>query len=320
MKAVLKWAVAASAVVLGLSACKIESNASVDSDAKVHFTTTYDLSLVLQRMQPVLASLKDADKILERLNCEGLDPDGLKDKFDDFKCKDVAKGVVVISGAFKGDANNGVQIEENSKEIRVDAIRLFRTITDIKPPKLNSNQINIGETPAWLPVAKEKAEQYKNEGASLSMTLTMPAQVVSIDGQEANNVKNNVVAINFIDIAGKPEYLIVGKKEKPAAWGRWLFIGLGVLLIIAAVLYLLNRQKKSPTKPSGPFVPPVAAEAVTEVDASSSSSFEQNSEAMKGQVPSDAVVINEADELKESVKDAVSDVQEALKDNEPPKA
>lgn len=63
MKAVLKWAVVASAVVLGLSACKIESNASVDSDAKVSFTTTYDLSLVLQRMQPVLASLKDADNI-----------------------------------------------------------------------------------------------------------------------------------------------------------------------------------------------------------------------------------------------------------------
>jgi hypothetical protein len=320
MKAVLKWAVVASAVVLGLSACKIESNASVDSDAKVSFTTTYDLSLVLQRMQPVLASLKDADKILDRLNCEGLDPDGLKDKFDDFKCKDVAKGVVVISGSFKGELTNGVQIDENSKEVRVDAVRLFRTVTDIKPPKLNSDQINIGEPPAWLPVVKEKAEQYKNEGASLTLTLTMPAQVVSIDGQEASNVKNNVVTVNFVDIAGKPEYLIVSKQEKTAAWGRWLFIGLGLLLIVAAVLYLFNRQKKSPNKPTTPFTPPMAAESATDAEAEPSSVFEQSHEVKKEQAPSDIVVLKDADELHESAKDSISQVPEASKDNEPPKA
>lgn len=252
----VKWgqALVVGAMLLGLSACKIESNATVAADAQVKFNTTYDLSLVLQRMQPVLASIKDSGAILDKLNCKGLDPDSLKDKYKDFECKDVAAGVVSISGSFQGDASKGIKVNEETQEISVDAVALYRGITDVRPPKVDSETIQIGEQPAWLPVSKEKVEQYHNEGVALSMNLTMPGEVVSIDGQKPKNLKGNTVAVNFVDIAGKSEYVVISSQKKSVPWARWLFIALGLLLIAAAVMYLLKR-KQTPNTPNSPKAP-----------------------------------------------------------------
>lgn len=251
-----KWgqALLAGALLLGLSACKIESTATVDADAQVKFNTTYDLSLVLQRMQPVLSNIKDSGAILDKLNCKGLDPDGLKDKYKDFECKDVAAGVVSISGQFQGDASNGVKINPDTQEISVDAVGLYRGITDVRPPKVDSETIQIGEQPAWLPVSKEKVEQYHSEGVALTLNLTMPGEVMSIDGQKAKDIKGNTVMVNFVDIAGKSEYVIVSSQKKSLPWARWLFIALGLLLIAAAVMYLLKR-KQAPNTPNSPNSP-----------------------------------------------------------------
>ncbi|GHA67277.1 hypothetical protein GCM10009007_04840 [Formosimonas limnophila] len=194
--------------ILSLSACKLEGNASVSSDARVFFSVTYDMSLVLEKVR-----LHFPDQPVNKaFTCESMisaNPN-LTNKLNDLRCEDARDGVVVVSGSFRGNQTNGVKVDDINKTISVNAVRLFRTMVDVTDDGTVRDGTQRGKQVTWLPVARRNVEQYKNEGVSITLNLTMPAHLVSVDGVKADKKKGNVVNINFIDIAGKPNYVVVG--------------------------------------------------------------------------------------------------------------
>ena len=293
-----KWA-AASLAVMALSACvEIKSDAKVSSEAKVAFSTTYDMTKILPTLQQMS---KDGGDIAKSLSCDKMNEKLTKE----LKCKDVTPGKFIVSGEFTGDAGNGVVLDKDKNQISVDAIQLFKTVADLNPTKSDANATDPASMmlqKGLVPVAVDQAATYKQMGMALTMNLTLPAEVVMVDGVAAKDIKDNTVNVNFIDIAGKDTYVITSKVSKSRLIWKILFILLAIGLIAAAVLYLMKRNKSSKNiPPTSPFVAPVAAESATDVDSTSFTEVKEK-------------VVEVKNDVVEEVKDTASDVAEEVKD------
>ena len=261
-----------SALVLTLSACvEIKSDAKVSSDAKVHFTTTYDVSKIITIMQ--MNNKGSADEMAKSLSCEKMNEQLTKE----YSCKDLGLGKFAVSGEFAGDATNGVTIDADKNQISVDTVQLFKKVADLNPKKqaeANPDPANAMMQKELVPVAADQAAQYKQMGMVLALTVTMPAEVLSIDGTEAKDIKENTVAVNFIDVAGKDHYVVTSKMNKNNIWKKILLVLLAIALILGAVLFLFKRKKPrspkapEPTAPVAPITPSPASanETETKVD------------------------------------------------------
>ena len=261
----LRAIVAAGISILALSACvEIKSDAKIASDAKVSFTTTYDVAKIITAMQ--MTNKGSADDMAKGLSCEKMNEQLTKE----YSCKDLGVGKFAVSGSFAGDASNGVTLDTDKNQMSVDAVQLFKKVADLNPSKQTADATDAASAlmqKGLVPVAADQAAQYKQMGMALTLNVTLPAEVLSVDGVEAKDIKDNTVAVNFIDVAGKDSYVLTSKASKNQIWWKVLKM-LGVLLaiaaIVAAVLYLLKRKKTQSPSP----VPPVAAtvEPITKID------------------------------------------------------
>ena len=261
----LRAIVAAGISILALSACvEIKSDAKIASDAKVNITTTYDVSKIITAMQ--MTNKGSADDMAKGLSCEKMNEQLTKE----YSCKDLGVGKFAVSGSFAGDASHGVTLDADKNQMSVDAVQLFKKVADLNPSKQTADATDAASAlmqKGLVPVAADQAAQYKQMGMALTLNVTLPAEVLSVDGVEAKDIKDNTVAVNFIDVAGKDSYVLTSKASKNQIWWKVLKM-LGVLLaiaaIVAAVLYLLKRKKTQSPSP----VPPVAAtvEPITKTD------------------------------------------------------
>lgn len=258
----LKAIVAAGMSILALSACvEIKSDAKIASDAKVSFTTTYDVSKIITAMQ--MTNKGSADDMAKGLSCEKMNEQLTKE----YSCKDLGVGKFAVSGSFAGDASNGVTLDTDKNQMSVDAVQLFKKVADLNPSKQTTDATDAASAlmqKGLVPVAADQAAQYKQMGMALTLNVTLPAEVLSVDGVEAKDIKDNTVAVNFIDVAGKDSYVLTSKVSKNKIWWKLLFVLLAIAAIAAAVLYLLKRKKTQSPSP----VPPVAAtvEPITKTD------------------------------------------------------
>jgi flagellar basal body-associated protein FliL len=311
-KEMMLWGkvVVTSLAVMALSACiEIKSDTKVSSEAKVAFSTTYDMTKVLPTLQQMS---KDGGDIAKSLSCDKMNEKLTKE----LKCKDVSPGKFIVSGEFMGDAGNGVVLDKDKNQVSVDAVQLFKTVADLNPTKNDAaatDPASMMLQKGLVPVAVDQAATYKQMGMALSMNLTLPAEVLTIDGVAAKDIKDNTVSVNFIDIAGKDTYVITSKVSKSRLLWKILFILLAIGLIAAAVLYLMKRNKSSHnTPPTSPIVAPVAAESATDVD---STSFKETVEKVV-EVKDDVVdsIEKKTSDVIETVKEEASDVAESIKE------
>ncbi|TDR31834.1 hypothetical protein [Hydromonas duriensis] len=234
-----KWAIAV-VTVTALSACvEIKSDAKIASDSKVSFSTTYDMSKILPTLQQIS---KDGAEVAKNLSCDKMNEKLTKE----LKCKDLAPGKFVVSGEFTGDAAHGINVDKDKNQMSVDAVQLFKTIADLNPAKNETTEADAASMVlqrGLVPVAADQAATYKQMGMVLAMNVTMPADVLTIDGVAAKDIKENTVAINFIDVAGKDTYLITSKLTKSRFIFKIIFILLSIALLVGAVLYLVKRNK-----------------------------------------------------------------------------
>lgn len=258
----LKAIVAAGMSILALSACvEIKSDAKIASDAKVSFTTTYDVSKIITAMQ--MTNKGSADDMAKGLSCEKMNEQLTKE----YSCKDLGVGKFAVSGSFAGDASNGVTLDTDKNQMSVDAVQLFKKVADLNPSKQTTDATDAASAlmqKGLVPVAADQAAQYKQMGMALTLNVTLPAEVLSVDGVEAKDIKDNTVAVNFIDVAGKDSYVLTSKVSKNKIWWKLLFVLLAIAAIAAAVLYLLKRKK---TQSPSPVAPAAVSETVTPVDA-----------------------------------------------------
>ena len=299
-----------SLAVMALSACiEIKSDAKVSSEAKVAFSTTYDMTKILPTLQQMS---KDGGDIAKSLSCDKMNEKLTKE----LKCKDVAPGKFVVSGEFTGDAGHGVVLDKDKNQVSVDAVQLFKTVADLNPAKNDAaatDPASMMLQKGLVPVAVDQAATYKQMGMALSMNLTLPAEVLTVDGVAAKDIKDNTVSVNFIDIAGKDSYVVTSKVSKSRLLWKILFILLAIGLIAAAILYLMKRNKSSKnTPPTSPIVAPVAAESATDID---STSFQGGTEKV-AEVKHDVVdsVEEVASDAIETAKETTSDVTESVKE------
>ncbi|MGL4766947.1 MAG: hypothetical protein ACRCV6_02505 [Formosimonas sp.] len=245
----LKW-VALSVSAMVLSACvEIKSDAKIASDAKVSFTTTYDVSKIIAAMQ--MTNKNSSEDVAKSLSCEKMNEQLTKE----YSCKDLGLGKFAVSGTFAGDASNGVTLDEDKNQLSIDAVQLFKKVADLNP----SQQKNAAEDAAsalmqksLVPVAADQAAQYKQIGMALALNVTLPSEVLTVDGADAKDVKENTVAINFVEVAGKDSYVITSKIKKSQIWWKVLFVLAAIAALASAVLYLLKRKKKDSAKPVEP--------------------------------------------------------------------
>lgn len=236
-----------------LTACvEIKSEAKIDSEAKVGFSTTYDLTKAL----PVLQQMsKDAD-VSKNLSCDKMNEKLTKS----LTCKDIAPGKFVVSGEFVGDAGNGVVADKDKNQLTVDAVQLFKTVADLNPAKNTAGATDPASVlmeKGLVPVANDQAAMYKQMGMSLVLNVSLPGDVQQVDGAAAKEIKDNVVSVNFIDVAGKDNYLITSKLTKNRFAWKLLFILLMLSLIAFGIWYLMKRQKSSASSKSDAVVEPV---------------------------------------------------------------
>ena len=298
-----------SLAVMALSACiEIKSDAKVSSEAKVAFSTTYDMTKILPTLQQMS---KDGGDIAKSLSCDKMNEKLTKE----LKCKDISAGKFIVSGDFVGDAANGVVLDKDKNQVSVDAIQLFKTVADLNPTKNDATATDPASMmlqKGLVPVAVDQAATYKQMGMALSMNLMLPAEVLTVDGVAAKDIKDNTVNVNFIDLAGKDTYVITSKVSKSRLLWKILFILFAIGLIAAAVLYLMKRNKSGKnTPPTSPIVAPVAAESATDVD---STTFKEAAEKVvetKDHVVK--TVENATTEVIETVKETASDAAESVK-------
>lgn len=221
--------------VLALSACvEIKSDAKVSADAKVQFTTTYDLSKVVSALN--VSNQANVEDLAKSLSCEKMT--------EGFTCKDLGAAKFSITGSFKGDESNGVTLNDENK-ISVDAVKLFKKIADLNSE--NTESADLADKiiqKGLVPVAIDQAAQYKQMGVALMLQIALPYSVLSVDGVETKEVADNVVTVNFVDVAGKEHYVIVGDAGRANAWWKIIF-ALCVLpvLILAGYSFLKNNKK-----------------------------------------------------------------------------
>lgn len=230
---------------IALSACvEIKSDAKIGTDAKVSFTTTYDVSKIISAMQ--MSNKGSAEAMAKGLSCEKMNEQLTKE----YSCKDLGLGQFAVSGGFAGDANNGVVLDTDKNQLSVDAVKLFKKVADLNPNKQANDAADAASAlmqKGLVPVAADQAAQYKQIGMVLALNITMPAEILTVDGIAAKDIKDNTVAVNFIDVAGKDSYMVTSKVSKNKIWWKVLFVLLAIAAIFAAVLYLLKRKKAQPT-------------------------------------------------------------------------
>lgn len=246
-------------VVTALSACvEIKSDAKIDGEAKVAFSTTYDLTRAL----PILQQMsKDAD-VSKNLSCDKMNEKLTKS----LTCKDVEAGKFIVSGDFVGDSSNGVTADKEKNVLTVDAVQLFKTVADLNPAKNNTGATDPASVlmeKGLVPVALDQAAMYKQMSMNLVLNITMPGDIQLIDGAAAKDIKDNAVSVSFIDIAGQDTYVITSKLSKNRFAWKIIIIMLALLLIAALVWYLIKRKKKSTPKLTEPTVVHAKDEAVT---------------------------------------------------------
>lgn len=247
--------VTTAALLLG--ACvEIKSDTKVAADAKVNFTTTYDVSKIVTAMQ--MSNKGSADEMAKNVSCEKMNEQLTKE----YSCKDLGLGKFVVSGVFDGDVSNGVTLDKEKNQLSVDAVQLFRKVADLNPAKQSTDATDPASVlmqKGLVPVAADQAAQYKQIGMILALNITLPADVLTVDGVEAKDIKDNTVSVNFIDVAGKDTYIVTSKTGKNNIWQKILFVLLAIALLLAAVLYLLKRRNKKPQAPA-----PMAAAVVAD--------------------------------------------------------
>lgn len=226
--------------VLALSACvEIKSDAKVSADAKVQFTTTYDLSKVVSALN--VSNQANVEDLAKSLSCEKMN----EKMTEGFTCKDLGAAKFSITGSFKGDESNGVTLNDENK-VLVDAVKLFKKTADLNSE--NTESADLADKiiqKGLVPVAIDQAAQYKQMGVVLMLQIALPYSVLSVDGVETKEVTDNVVTVNFVDVAGKEHYVIVGDAGRSNAWWKIIFALCALSVLILAGYSFLKSNKKN---------------------------------------------------------------------------
>lgn len=224
-----------------LAACvEVKSDAKVGADARVQFTTTYDLSKVITALNAT--NQGSVEELAKGLSCERVNEKLTKD----FICKDLGAARFSVTGTFDGEDSNGVVLDKD-KKISVDVVKLFRKTTDLSLENSDSDDVASKLTQRGLvPVALDQAAQYKQMGVALALQVSMPHSILSVNGVDMKKLKDRVVTVNFVDIAGKESYIIIGEIGKNnTLWKRILLLFVLLILILAVPYFLkVNKERK----------------------------------------------------------------------------
>ena len=232
-----KWlALAASAVFLvacskqatqlqaaSMSDLDLKSTITIESNATIKYKMLFDNSKIALAKQ---AQNKDkAQEVAQSYRCDSL-AERIKSEYD---CKDLELGQFEFTGEQAASPENGVTFNPNDNQVTVDVIKLFES---------TSGRMRL------LPMTPLGAQESKARNLAVSMALTMPANVASVNGVPFNDNAQHIVLIDLYDTAGYERYMVTGEISSNK-W-KW-YLGAGVLAALAllAAFWLVRRKIQS---------------------------------------------------------------------------